>query len=338
MMKMPEDHNPVSAVLTPHYESHRVQPVRNVEFNLPPMDMALLELEEAAGESLDSTLEEMSLVLSGRMRDDKRLASSEKQLRRQQELIALIQRLREQDGGLPTFLAASTEENSEALEGLRRIFTIAQHLASTALDEKRKKALNAQLAQLIEENACETSLFGLMELGTVSKAVLAPIGRLFQRAMDEQDVSLSEWFKRIVDWSDRQRRLRVVLRMAAFELSLSVSGAQQTRLATVLVRLRRLLLFLGLEQECKEQEKRYLLPADSLLTLLIDISQESWLFEDWLIARISALTSSTTVFKHIVRYLDVQFRMMPDACFGDEDQRESILAVLQKLKGNQVLS
>ncbi|NLS43834.1 hypothetical protein EXD76_06820 [BEV proteobacterium] len=177
-----------------------------------------------------------------------------------------------------------------------------------------------------------------MELGTVSKAVLAPVGRLFQRAMDEQDISLSEWFKRIVDWSDSQRRLRVVLHMAAFELSLSVGGAQQTRLATVLVRLHRLLLFLGLEQECKEQEKHYSLPADSLLTLLIDIAQESGLFEDWIIARISSLPLSTTVFKHIIRYLDVQFRVMLDACFSDEDQRESILTVLQKMKGNQVFS
>lgn len=192
MMKIPEDHNPFSPVLSPHYESHRVLPGSDVEFSMPPMDMALLELEEATGESLDSTLEEMSLVLSGRMRDEKRLTSSERQLRRQQELIALIQRLRDQDGGFSTFLVASSEENSQALEGLRRIFTIAQHLASTALDEKRKKALNAQLAQLLEENANETTLFGLMELGTVSKAVLAPIGRLFQRAMDEPDISLSE--------------------------------------------------------------------------------------------------------------------------------------------------
>lgn len=338
MMKMPEGHSSVSAALSLHDESHQTLPLRNIECSLPPMDMALLELEETVGESLDSTLEQMSLVLSGRMRDEKRLASSARQLRRQQELIALVQRLREQDGGFPTFLTASSEENSEVLEGLRRIFTITQHLASTALDEKRKKALNAQLAQLIEENAYETALFGLMELGTVSKAVLAPIGRLFQRAMDEQDTSLAEWFKRILDWSDRQRRLRVVLRMAAFELSLSVGGAQQARLATVLVRLRRLLLFLGLEQACEEQEKHHLLPADSLLTLLIDITQESWLFEDWLVARISSLASSPTVFKHIVRYLDVQFRVMPDACFGDEDQRESILTVLQKLKGNQVFS
>lgn len=302
------------------------------------MDMALLELEEAAGESLDSTLEEMGMVLSGRMRDEKRLASSERQLRRQQELIALIQRLREQEGDLPAFLASSSEDNSVELEGLRRIFTMTQHLASAALDEKRRKALNAQLAQLMEENEWETALFGMLELGTVSKTVLAPIGRLFQRTMDEQDISLSEWFKRILDWADRQRRIRVLLRMAAFELSLSVGGAQQARLATVLVRLRRLLLFLGLEQECEEQEKRYSLPSHSLLALLIDITQESWLFEEWLLARMSSLTSCPTVFSRIVRYLDVQFRLIPDACFSDEDQRESILTVLRKLKGNQVLS
>ncbi|MCW2482842.1 hypothetical protein J5224_27620, partial [Candidatus Symbiopectobacterium sp. NZEC135] len=190
-MKMPEYQNLAGQALSTNNDPHQAHSLPRNEYNLPLTDMAL---EEIADESLDSTLAEMSLLLSGRMRDEKRLASSERQLRRQQELIALMQRLHEQEGGLPTFLASSAENNSEALEGLRRIFTIAQHLASTALDEKRKKALNAQLAQLIEENAYETALFGLMELGTVSKAVLAPIGRLFQRAMDEQDISLAEWF------------------------------------------------------------------------------------------------------------------------------------------------
>lgn len=338
MMKMPEYQNLAREVLSPHNESHQAGTLQRAEFSMPPMDMALLELEETVGESLDSTLEEMGMVLSGRMRDEKRLASSERQLRRQQELIALMQRLREQEGDLPAFLSSSAGDNNEDMEGLRRIFTLAQHLSSTTLDQKRRKALNAQLAQLIEENEWEIALFGMLELGTVSKAVLAPIGRLFQRAMDEQEISLSEWFKRMLGWSDRQQRVRMLLRMAAFELSLSVGGVQQTRLATVLVRLRRLLLSLGLERECEEQELVYRLPAFSLLTLLIDITQESWLFEDWLIARITSLTPCAKAFNRIVRYLDVQFRLMPDACFNDEDQRESILTVLKKFKGNQVLS
>ena len=108
----------------------------------------------------------------------------------------------------------------------------------------------------MSEQGWEISLFGMLELGQVSKGALAQINRLFQQAMDEEVASLAEWFQRIMDWPDRRQRLRVLLRMMAFELSACVVGSQQQRLAGVLVRLRRLLLFLGLSRSACEPNPR----------------------------------------------------------------------------------
>lgn len=328
---------PVAPLMVPaHADAPAHASVSHPDNGMSPMDLALLELEETAGETLYATLEEMGMAMAGRLRDSQRLEPSERQWRRQQALLALVRRLCERDGQLP-FLSRAAGLESTALDSVRHIFSAALRLANGALDRNKKTALQAELAGLMEEEGWEVTLFGLIELGTLDKTELAPIGRLFQQAMDEQAVSLAEWFRRIVGWPDRRRRVRVLLRMAAFELTACARGEQQNRLAAVLVRLRRLLLFLGLEQECRRQERLCQLPADALLPLLIDITAESWLFDDWLRTRLARLVSSCAMRNRLLQYLDALVVMMPDGCFTDDDQREQILAALRRLKGDQVL-
>lgn len=191
---------------------------------------------------------------------------------------------------------------------------------------------------LMEEGGWEIALFGMLELGQVDKGVLTQINRLFQRAMDEEEVTLAEWFQRIMAWPERRQRVRVLLRVMAFELSACVAGDQQHRLAAVLVRLRRLLLFLGLEKECQREEKLCQLPAESLLPLLIDMANESWLFEEWLAPRLTSLVTSRQLYNRLLQHLDALFSLMPDRCFSDDDQRDQIITVLRGMKGDQVIA
>ncbi|EIF3151162.1 SPI-2 type III secretion system apparatus protein SsaL, partial [Salmonella enterica subsp. enterica serovar Enteritidis] len=151
------------------------------------------------------------------------------------------------------------------------------------------------------------------------------------------EMPLSQWFRRVADWPDRCERVRILLRAIAFELSICIEPSEQSRLAAALVRLRRLLLFLGLEKECQREEWICQLPPNTLLPLLLDIICERWLFSDWLLDRLTAIVSSSKMFNRLLQQLDAQFMLIPDNCFNDEDQREQILETLREVKINQVL-
>jgi type III secretion system TyeA family effector delivery regulator len=309
-------------------------PKVQAENTFSPMNIALQELQEASGSALTETLEEMGMVLGGRLRDYQKGGLKEREELRLQALLKMVQRMQQQEGGIsPQLMQKDSNQNIG-----QQILSVASLLTADGVEGKKRKTLNQQLAELMEQEGWEIALFGMLELGSVNKAVLTQINRLFQQAMDEEAVSLAEWFQRIVAWPDRRQRVRVLLRMMAFELSACVSGAQQQRLAAVLVRLRRLLLFLGLEKECQREEVICQLPTDSLLPLLIDIINESWLFDEWLISRLTPLTTSPRLFNRLLQHLEALFSLIPDHCFNDEDQREQVITTLRGIKGDQAIT
>lgn len=297
---------------------------------LSPMQMVLQELEETSGGALFATLEEMSMVLGSRMRDDKNLLKEQTIERKRQALITLLAQMQQREGAVQRYLNAQSGTHENA--NVQRILSVALLLATSGLSRSERKKLTTILDELLQQDGWEVELFGMIELGSVNSAELAPLKRLFQQAMDEETASLMTWFRRIADWPDRRRRLRVLIRMMAFELTLCPCGEQQQRLAAVLTRLRRLLLFLGLEKECQREETLCELPTDSLLPLLLDITTERWVFDDWLVERLAPLVSSRKMQRRLLHHLDALFTVMPDSCFSDEDQREQIVTVLRELK------
>lgn len=301
-----------------------------------PTTLAMLELQETFGSAIYETLEEMGMALSGKLREQQNHASAERLERRQQALLSLVKRIQEDNGGKQHFPAASTSDSPE-LDRTKRIMASAVALCADGLSKQKKRALKAQLDVLMAEKGWELAFFSIVELGTANKMTLASLTRLMQQAIDEDETPLSQWFQRIADWPDRRERVRVLLRTMAFELTACAEVSQQRRLAAVLTRLRRLLLFFGLEKECKREEQICQLPKGSLLPLLLTITGESWLFSDWLLARLTPLVASRRMLNRLLHHLDVQFTLMPDACFNDADQREQILETIRELKGYQVL-
>ncbi|CNL19643.1 type III secretion system protein SsaL [Yersinia aldovae] len=306
----------------------------HAENTVSPMDMALQELQEASGSALTETLEDMGMALGGRLRDYQQADVTERQELRQQALLKMVQRMQQQEGGIsPQLMQQGLSQNIG-----QQILSVASLLTADGVERKKRKTLNQQLAELMAQEGWEVALFGILELGHIDKGVLTQINRLFQQAMDEEAVSLAEWFQRIVAWPDRRQRVRVLLRLMAFELSACVAGGQQQRLAAVLVRLRRLLLFLGLEKECRREEAICQLPAESLLPLLIDITNESWVFEEWMMSRLTPLVTSRSLLNRLLQQLDALFLLMPEHCFNDEEQREQVITVLRGMKGDQAIT
>lgn len=298
-------------------------------------ERALIELEQTSSNAMSETLEEMGMALAGRVLGRKDRGSADRLARKQQALIRLVQSSNEPGSGMARVLAMAPQDH-QALEMARQIATLSSYLTQDALSQRRKKALSAKLAALMEQHGWETTLFAMMEMGQVSPATLRPITRLLQQALDEPEVSLTEWFTRIAGWTARRQRLRVLLRVMAFELAACLPGQQQQRLAAVLQRLRRLLLFLGLENECRRIEGLCRLPTDTLLPLVIEIVGENWLFAEWLDERFAPLIPPGALRNRLIHHLTALFTLLPDGCFMDDDQRDQIIGVLRQLTANQV--
>lgn len=299
-----------------------------------PMAQALIELEETFGCALIETLEGMGMSLSGQLKELQQTDITDRQRQRQDALLRMVQRMQEQAGGISAQL---NQQYSGSLPG-QQVLGVAVLLLAEKTDRKRRKMLSDKLAELMSREGWEISLFGMLEPGLVSKSTLAQINRLFRQAMDEEVVSLAEWFQRIMDWPDRRQRVKVLLRMMVFELSACFSGPQQQRLAAVLVSLRRVLLFLGLEQECQRIESVCGMVSGTLLPLLIGMINESWLFDEWLAPRLAQCTESVRLYNRLLQHLDVLFSLMPGPCFNDEDQREQIIGVLRSMKGDRAIT
>jgi len=306
------------------------------ENSISPMNMALEELQEAMGSAMTETLESMGMVLGGRLREYLQVDAKEQQELRQQALLKMVQRMQQQEGGIsPQQLKAQGSTPSIG----QQILILATLLTSEGVERKKRMLLSQQLAELMSQEGWEIDLFGTLELGSVvNKRVFVQINRLFQQAMNEEAVSLTEWFRRFLEWPDRRQRVRVLIRMMAFELSACVAGPQQQRLATVLVSLRRLLLFMGLEKECRRNETICQLPSGSLLPLVIDITNESWLFDEWLILRLTPMVPAHNLLNRLLQHLDALFSLMPEHCFNDEEQREQIITTLREMKGDRVIT
>lgn len=328
--------NKISEVRLTSISSPAIEPLPRQEEALSPAVMAMQELQETSGSALYETLQEMGMALSGKLHEDKKRLRCEQPDSRQQALINIVQRIAEQNSGELHF-PNSTVNSPAEMEVAQRIMAVAMALSAQGLSGKTSRSLKESLNALLAIEGWELTLFGMMELTPIDKVTRAAIKRLMQQAMDEDDIPLSEWFRRIAAWPDRRQRVRVLLRTMAFELAACAQGSQQRRLATVLVRLRRLLLFLGLEKECQREELICQLPDNSLLSLLIVITSEKWLFGDWLLEQLTSLAVSRRILNHLLHHLDVVFTLLPDACFNDDDQREQILGVIRELKGDQVL-
>jgi len=308
------------------YNQHArtISPSRNVQSE------ALLEFE-SMDEASDQTLEEISMVLSGRRRDTRRKMPRDYQSRRGERLIALFRRMQKEGGSDRIFGQQYSDAPDVRTAG--QIIALAGSLAELP-DSPRRRALREKMLMLMDEEGWEAALFGMLEMDNIDPETLCSMQRVFAQARDGDDVSLSSWFARIASWPDRRRRSGYLVRMTGMELSACVSGAQQRRLLAVLQRLRRLLLFLGLDDECLREEKLCHLERDSLLPLVIAMTEETWLYATWLRGRLSRLVSCARLQQRLLYYLEAQFCLLPEACFQDSTQREQIIAVLRELKAS----
>ncbi len=136
------------------------------------------------------------------------------------------------------------------------------------------------------------AVFSLPELGEVDTA-LTPSGEAFsaQQAIDNDEMPLSQWFRRVADWPDRCERVRILLRAIAFELSICIEPSKEKSFG------RSISTFCAV---CYKSASRSGFAASCRLNAITaattDIICERWLFSDWLLDRLTAMCSSSKMF------------------------------------------
>lgn len=249
---------------------------------------------------------------------------------RSQEFLLKFIMQSEKAGGITTLLQEnSSQKMNSDLFLAQQILQTGYLLTQQGHNPLRRRALAQQLEDLMKEEGWEIALFGALEFNGMPKQNLAPLKRLFQQVMDDEEYSVISFFEKIKEWSDRKRRIKILLRAMAFELNSQPASEKGRRLKVMIDRLKRLLLFLGLEERCQAVASSYQIEGDILLSEILYITAQSWVFKDWLEERLdNALNLKNKQKLQFIFDLTVLFKTMPDGCFVDDDHREQILEVL----------
>lgn len=311
-----------------------ITPARSV------MELASIELSEVRQTALEETMEEIGLSLGSRLKDQKSVEAEERNQRRQQLLVKLINQL---SGGadslLPKHIPFDMEISLLARQlsqgGLsigQQILLLAAMMAYSKNNPLRRRSLSQLLAPLLENGGWEIELFGLLELGSQESRELGAIKQLFAQSIEQSELSVAEWFSQVSRWPQRQQRVRVLMRAVAFDLASQPPPKHGERLATTLNQLRRLLMFLGLEDHCNLMGKACAVEGARILSEVLAVVGQPWLFSGWLQPRIEAIVGDdiNTRSRFIHRFYDL-FNLMPLDCFNDQEQQQQILAVLLEI-------
>jgi type III secretion system TyeA family effector delivery regulator len=304
------------------------------------LELANLELLEVRQNALEETMEEIGLSLGSRLKDQKSVDAEERNLRRQQLLVKLIAQLPGSADSLSqqnipldidiSLLAGKLRQGGASVG--QQVLLLAAMLAHHKDNPLRRRGLSQLLDPLLENEGWEVELFGLLELGTEGSRSLSAVKQLFQHSIHQSELSVAEWFARVSRWPQRQQRIRVLMRAMAFDLSCQPPPKHGERLAASLYQLRRLLMFLGLEDHCCRMGNACGVPGDVILSEVLAVVGQPWLFSHWLQPRIELMSGpNATARRGFIRRFYELFKLMPVDCFNDQEQQEQILTVLLEM-------
>ncbi|WP_424647117.1 type III secretion system gatekeeper subunit SctW [Chromobacterium vaccinii] len=294
-----------------------------------------------AEEGYAETLENIGFALGSQARDRMRGQSASADRARPR---SMLQRLAKQ---VSTVASGQLEELRQRIPGIEAVeevddllnslrqhqfdagemaLLLAAMLGEDGLPAVRRRRLEAALDQVMDDEDWALQLFSHLEFGAVGKSGLAELRRLYQRAASRQS-GLVYWFGQFRRMNDRQRKLKTLIRALAFELS-AEGGATDIRLATVITDLKRVLQFLGMEDHCQRVAQALAIPeldGNRVIEELLEIIQQSWVYPDWLSSRADDLVPEAYSRHGYARRMGELVKLLPDDCFEDIDQRETIL-------------
>jgi type III secretion system YopN/LcrE/InvE/MxiC family regulator len=294
--------------------------------------------------ALQDTLEEMGLAMGSRIKDLKRRDENRGVRTTQDALIELVEGLEDPQliEELESFsqLGEGSENPLEQLQEAKipagkQLLLIAALLAYKRPNEQRRRRLERALAALLGRHEdWALQLFGHLEMGELSDSALPALKQIYQRSQrdDQPQQGMMEWFAEIKEWPSRQQRIRVLLRALSFDLSISADHSQQNRLAATINDLKRLLLFLGMEEHCNALAYTLHLREEQVLNEILEIIEQIWIYPEWLAGRLSPLGIPEHRQAYYLRRLTELLQLLPDPCYKDSDQKEQTIKALMTLQ------
>ncbi|HEY4262092.1 MAG TPA: TyeA family type III secretion system gatekeeper subunit [Schlesneria sp.] len=302
---------------------------------------APLTVGNLSGESVAETLENISFSLGTRLHERRRGSGSGEGYADRTIARTLLQQL----------IKENSPVSAPDLDCLRDRFQYDGHLEATLdairqaglssgekalilsimLDDGKlvgadRKLAEGELDSILRQNDWALELFACLEFGQSGLSGLSELRQLYQRAISTRK-RLSEWFQEFRRLRDRSRKLKTIIHALAFELS-AQGPAMDVHLAAVITDLRRILQFLGLEDHCDRLARRLDMHdtnGDSLMQTLLECVEQGWVGADWVATRAQAAASAECDRYRYARGLIDLIKMMPDDCFDDTGQRETIL-------------
>lgn len=307
---------------------------------LPGASMLAIATEEAMAfseEAIGETLENIGFTLGSRLQDE-RTSDAKAQLQRTRNMLyQLVNQISavaptQLDELLSSFADLANAEDPWAelkrsgLDAGKMALVLASLLSDKNLTGSRRKRLEEALARVMEEDDWELMLFAHLEFGPASSAALQQLKQLYQRA-SARHTKLTQWFNEMRHMRDRKRKLKTLIRTLAFELSAQGPSLMKTHLASVLTDLKRIVQFFGLEDHCNLVANAVAYPTidgDRVMAELLETVDQSWVFPDWIGDRVSQLGLEDPLRYSYARRLGELIRLLPDDCFREEGQRETI--------------
>ncbi|HDR2354459.1 TPA: TyeA family type III secretion system gatekeeper subunit [Enterobacter roggenkampii] len=342
--------NPVSSPVSSRWHGETRESLeRKVENRLEQKQSSISSLASDALDAMDETalqdtLEDMSLVLGSRLKG-KGKATTQESVQQRDEKLAL---LAEQLGGdrlsevLKDLEANGQQEQLPAmyedgeLNFSDTLLLLAASVAQQKPGSKKHKQLSSQLEKLLEgEKDWSLTLFSELELGRVDHEAQQELRQIVQRYHQSQHQESAEgmweWFNTMRDWEDRQQRIKILLRTFSWELSSGISDIPMEKLVSTLMNLKKLLLFLGIEDYAKMLSRLISLPANEMLAEILLVIELRWGHQNWFIQRMAHLNIPEEKQPLYMRRLKDILKFLPEICFLDEQQRKQLIEVIEQV-------
>jgi type III secretion system YopN/LcrE/InvE/MxiC family regulator len=314
------------------------------ELSLNPGEFAAApaSLNGVDSESYIETLEDIGFALGARARDGRAMRDGKTDRSRAKAMLGKIGEIAVEQGDQLLARVPAIEQSPAPYDEMRRAGFDAGEMALLlgvclrrgALTETAGRRFDDALSAVMEGDEWVLLLFNRLEFGAAGRNALAELRQLYRRASTQRP-RLAQWFLELRGLPERKRRLKTLIRALAFELS-AEGLATGPQLAAVIGDLKRILQFLSMEDHCDRLARSSSiagLDGDTVMALLIEAIQESWLHANWIADRASLITSDEERKCAFVMRLNEVVKLLPSECFLDEDQKDAVLAAFSACLG-----
>jgi type III secretion system YopN/LcrE/InvE/MxiC family regulator len=221
--------------------------------------------------------------------------------------------------------------NDHELPAATQLLVLAALLERPGLNGSRRKRYEDAFEALLADNPdWRLDLFASLELGANAAASMQQLKALYQQA-NVASLPLTQWLTKLGEPGQRRRKIKILLRALGMELSSESEHVTDLRLVMVVRDLKRLLIFLGLEEQCERIAARINQPAlgtEQTLAIIVAFGEELFVDDTWLDARLDEFMLDSNARLVFAQFALQLVKLLPDPCFSTDVQREQAVEML----------